>query len=82
MRVGIIGGIGWIGGALGRALIDAGRVAAADLVILTRSGQPGGYGGHTVTWAATLADLVALTDVIVLSIRPQGLACLGPDRAR
>ena len=83
MRVGIIGGTGWIGGALGRALIDTGRIAAADLVILTRSGQPGDYGGHTVTWAATLADLVALTDVIVLSIRPQDWPALGltaPDK--
>ena len=48
-----------------------------------RSGQPGDYGGHTVTWGATLADLAALSDVIVLSIRPQDWPALGltaPDK--
>ncbi|NGM44553.1 NAD(P)-binding domain-containing protein [Rhodobacter sp. SGA-6-6] len=66
MRVGIIGGTGWLGGALGRALVDKGL---AEVALLNRSG-PQDYGGRKVRWAADLADLVALSDVIVVSVRP------------
>lgn len=71
MRVGIIGGTGWLGGALGRALIAGGTVALGDLVILNRSGARDDYFGHRVVWAADLADLVARVDVVVISVRPQ-----------
>lgn len=77
MKVGIIGGTGWIGGALGRALIETGRIAPQNLVILTRGGKAGSFGGHRVTWAADMADLVARSDVIVLSVRPQDWRGLG-----
>lgn len=66
MRVGIIGGTGWLGGALGRALVDKGL---AEVALLNRSG-PQDYGGRKVRWAADPADLVALSDVIVVSVRP------------
>ena len=66
MRVGIIGGTGWLGGALGRALVDKGL---AEVALLNRSG-PQDYGGRSVRWAQDLADLVALSDVIVISVRP------------
>lgn len=71
MRVGIIGGTGWLGGALGRALIAGGTLALGDLVILNRSGARDDYFGHLVVWAADLADLVARVDVVVISVRPQ-----------
>ncbi len=71
MKVGIIGGGGWIGSALGRALIETGRCAAADLVILNRSGTAGEFYGHPVTWAQSAADLVDRVEVIVISVRPQ-----------
>ena len=71
MRVGIIGGTGWLGGALGRALIAGGTLALGDLVILNRSGARDDYFGHRVVWAADLADLVARVDVVVISVRPQ-----------
>src|SRR5690606_586406 len=63
MRVGIIGGTGWLGGALGRALVDKGL---AEVALLNRSG-PQDYGGRSVRWAVDPADLVALSDVIVIS---------------
>lgn len=66
MRVGIIGGTGWLGGALGRGLIDGGL---AEVTLLNRSG-PQDYGGRQVTWAKDLSDLVAQSDVIVISVRP------------
>ena len=69
MRVGIIGGTGWLGGALGRGLIARGVVAAADLVILNRTGRRD-YSGHPVVWAEDVPDLVAQSDVVVVSVRP------------
>ena len=66
LRVGIIGGTGWLGGALGRALVDKGL---ADVSLLNRSG-PQDYGGRRVRWARDLSDLVAGADVIVISVRP------------
>jgi len=73
MRVGIIGGTGWLGGALGRALVDKGL---AEVAVLNRSG-PQDYGGRRVRWAQDLADLVALSDVIVVSVRPGDWPGLG-----
>lgn len=79
MKIGIIGGLGWIGSALGRALIETGRVAPADLVILKRGGGAGDYFGHAVSWAKDVADLVARADLIVVSVRPQDWPGLALD---
>jgi pyrroline-5-carboxylate reductase len=79
LTVGIIGGTGWLGGALGRGLVDRGL---ARVVLLNRSG-PQDYGGRDVTWARDLTDLVAQSQVIVVSVRPgdwPGLALHAPDR--
>lgn len=73
MRVGIIGGTGWLGGALGRALVDKGL---AEVAVLNRRG-PQDYGGRRVRWAQDLADLVALSDVVVVSVRPEDWPGLG-----
>ncbi len=71
MRIGIIGGTGWIGSSLGRALIETGQIAAQDLVILTRQGTAGTFFGQDVVWASSAADLVARADLLVVSVRPQ-----------
>jgi hypothetical protein len=42
-RIGILGGTGWLGQALGLALLRGGIVAPGDLVILNRSGAAPGY---------------------------------------
>lgn len=77
--IGIVGGQGWIGSSLGRALVDAGQIPAADLVVLNRSGTRGDYFGHEVTWARNLADLVDRSEVIVVSVRPQDWPGLALD---
>lgn len=78
MRLGIIGATGWLGGALGRAVLERGLVAAPDLVLLNRSGvRPDYYGRPDVTWAKDVADLVALVDAVVLAVRPEDFAALG-----
>jgi pyrroline-5-carboxylate reductase len=79
LTVGIIGGTGWLGGALGRGLVDRG---VAQVVLLNRSG-PQDYGGRAVTWARDLADLVAQSGVVVVSVRPgdwPGVLLHAPDR--
>lgn len=79
MTVGIIGGSGWIGSSLGRALIETGQCAAEDIVILNRAGRPGPFFGHAVGWATSAADLVARSSIIVISVRPQDWAALQLD---
>lgn len=83
MRIGIIGATGWLGSALGQRLLDQEIVAPQDLVLLNRSGPRGDYHGHKVRWAQDAADLVAQTDVIIVSVRPQdwpGLNLMAPDK--
>ena len=83
MTIGIIGGTGWIGAALGRALLATETVEAQDLVILNRSGPREDYFGHKVQWARDCRDLVERSEVVVLSVRPQdwpGLDFAGQGR--
>lgn len=76
-RLGIIGGTGWLGSALGRGVLEAGLVRATDLVLLNRSGSRAAYHGRTdVIWAADPADLVARTEVVVVAVRPEDFAGL------
>lgn len=79
MKTGIIGGQGWIGSSLGRALIETGKCKATDLVILNRAGAPGDFHGYPVIWARDVADLVDRSDVIVVSVRPQDWPALALD---
>lgn len=84
MKVGIIGATGWLGSATGRHLLSTGRVAPGDLVVLNRSGPQGDYHGHAgVVWAQDVPDLVARSEVIIVSVRPgdwPGLALRAPGR--
>lgn len=78
MRIGIIGATGWLGSALGKGLLTGGVVAPGDLILLNRSGPRADYHGHAgVVWAGDVADLVAQSDVVVVSVRPQDWAGLG-----
>jgi pyrroline-5-carboxylate reductase len=71
-RLGILGGTGWLGQGLGLNLLRKGLWPAADLVILNRSGRAGGYEAHPgVIMARDMAELQALCDTIVLSVRPE-----------
>lgn len=72
MKVGIIGATGWLGSALGAGLLARAIVAPRDLVLLNRSGPHAEYHGHAdVIWARDVADLVAQSDVVVVSVRPE-----------
>ncbi len=71
-RIGILGGTGWLGQALGLGLLNRGLVAPGDLVLLNRSGQAPGYAAHPgVTLARDMGDMQALCGPLVLSVRPE-----------
>ena len=83
MRVGLIGATGWLGSALGQHLLSRGVLPAQALVLLNRSGPRAEYHGHRPHWARDVAELVALSDVIVVSVRPDdwhGLALQAPGK--
>ncbi|SDO76273.1 pyrroline-5-carboxylate reductase [Pseudomonas arsenicoxydans] len=67
--LGIIGGTGWLGRAIAEALLDSGFISPDRLLVSNRSGT------HTfeppVRLLADNQQLVALSDVVVLSIRPE-----------
>lgn len=68
-RIGIIGGNGWIGGALARTLVETGVTAETDLILSCRSAAPGWLPG--ATWTHDNQALAEAADIVVLSVRPR-----------
>ncbi|MFD2055903.1 pyrroline-5-carboxylate reductase family protein [Mesorhizobium calcicola] len=69
MRIGIIGGGGWLGRAIAEAVIDAQIVSAEHLSLSYRSGQPGFL--PSARWTSDNQKLADRSDVIIVSVRPQ-----------
>lgn len=68
-RIGIIGGNGWIGGAIARAAVGAGLLPPGELTLSCRSEPPGWLpGAH---WTRDNQALADRSDIVVLSVRPQ-----------
>ncbi len=70
LKLGILGGTGWLGSALGRAVLAQGLVAPQDLAVVNRSGPRDSYFGHDIHWPKDAQALVAASDVVVISVRP------------
>jgi pyrroline-5-carboxylate reductase len=68
LRIGIVGGSGWLGGAIAGALLKAGVVRARDLTLSYRSSRPDRLPGST--WTTDNQALVERSDVVVVSVRP------------
>lgn len=87
-RIGLIGAMGWIGRAIGRGLLDMPGFGPEGLSVLTRNGPPDGPEGRyldspQVHWARSPQELVARSEVVIVSVRPQdwpGLALRAPGR--
>lgn len=80
-RVGIVGGNGWIGGALARALVATGLVPPARLTLSCRSAPPDWL--PEAAWTRDNQALVDASDVVVLAVRPQdwtGVDLAAPGR--
>lgn len=80
MRLGIIGGTGWLGGALVRPALADGLIRAGDLWLSSRKGQAAGFEAWPDIHVTTdNAALVAACDCVMLSVRPEDLGALSLD---
>ncbi|MDQ0323000.1 pyrroline-5-carboxylate reductase [Pararhizobium capsulatum DSM 1112] len=68
LRIGVIGGAGWLGGALAGAMLDAGVVEPQNLSLSYRSRRP----DHSPAsfWTTDNQALTDRSDVVILSVRP------------
>lgn len=78
--LGVIGGGGWLAGALLRPALADGIVKPQELVLSSRSGVISGFsawpGVHMTTDNAVLADAA---DIVMLSVRPADLGAIELD---
>ena len=78
--LGVIGGTGWLGGALLRPALAKGFVAAADLILSSRSGNTAGFEAWPdIRFTTDNRSLAAQSDIVILSVRPKDLDALDLD---
>lgn len=76
-RVGIIGGAGWLGSAMGASLVSSGAVDPARLICSYRSTKPANSTGWQ--WTQDNAELTAASDIIIVSVQPADWPSLSFD---
>ncbi|WP_053150985.1 pyrroline-5-carboxylate reductase [Pseudomonas sp. P97.38] len=76
--LGIIGGTGWLGGAIANALLATARLPAANLVLSNRSGSHP-LAGQGVCLVTDNQALVARSDAVIIAVRPEHFASLDID---
>jgi len=82
-RIGIIGGFGWMGRALGQAALAQQLIKPNQLIVSSRSPQAAVYADWPGVEVTTdNQQLVEMADLIVLSIRPQDLPTLSVNAQR
>ncbi|WP_337266565.1 pyrroline-5-carboxylate reductase family protein [Oryzifoliimicrobium ureilyticus] len=69
LRIGVIGGAGWLGKALTSAVISAGVVSPTHVSLSYRRQRADGFDG--CFWTQDNQELADRSDVILLSVRPQ-----------
>jgi len=77
LKIGIIGGGGWLGSAIAASILDARLVQPHDLSLSYRSQQPNRFGD--CFWTSDNRQLADRSDVIVLSVRPADWRSLAVD---
>jgi len=77
LRLGVIGGGGWLGGAIVQSLLDAGLVSPQSLSLSYRSGPPARFPG--AFWTTDSQVLADRSDVIIVSVRPEDWPALVMD---
>ncbi|MBS3650188.1 NAD(P)-binding domain-containing protein [Pseudaminobacter sp. 19-2017] len=78
-RVGIIGGAGWLGTAMAKALVGSGTVTAERLICSFRSRKP--ENSVECAWTQDNRQLVERSDVVILSVRPGDWNSIDVDAA-
>jgi pyrroline-5-carboxylate reductase len=69
-RLGIIGGNGWLGGAITTAAVASGLLPAANIMLSGRSDKPTNDSPQGVERTKDNQQLVERSDIIILSVRP------------
>lgn len=78
--LGIIGGTGWLGGALLRPALAKGFIAAGDVILSSRSGRTAGFEAWPeIRFTTDNAALAAQSDIVILSVRPEDIGALMLD---
>jgi pyrroline-5-carboxylate reductase len=67
-RIGVIGGGGWLGGAIVQSILDAELASPERLTLSFRHARPARFEG--VHWTRDNQELADRSDVIVVSVRP------------
>ncbi|RUU01167.1 pyrroline-5-carboxylate reductase [Mesorhizobium sp. USDA-HM6] len=76
-KLGIVGGAGWLSGAIAGAALSAGVVRAEDLTLSYRSAKPDRFAD--AFWTDDNQALADRCDIIMLSVRPQDWPSLKLD---
>lgn len=79
LRIGIIGGGGWLGGAIAGSILDSGLVDPQNLSLSYRRERPQRFPNSF--WTADSQELANRSDVILLSVRPDDWHPLQVDAA-
>ncbi|MDQ6432828.1 pyrroline-5-carboxylate reductase dimerization domain-containing protein [Mesorhizobium sp. LHD-90] len=79
IRVGVVGGGGWLGSAIVEAMLNAGIVEERNLSLSYRRKKPERFPG--AFWTPDSQALADRCDVIILSVRPQDWPVLNLDAA-
>jgi pyrroline-5-carboxylate reductase len=69
-RIGIVGGNGWLGGAITEAAVASGLVPAVNITLSGRSDKPIADSLYGVERTKDNQQLVERSDIIILSVRP------------
>ncbi len=68
VTIGVIGGAGWLGGAIVSSLVNSGTISPEQLVLSSRRPRPGTW--SSALWTSDNQELVDRSDIVILSVRP------------
>lgn len=68
LKIGVIGGSGWLGGAIVTSILDAELLSPEKLTLSYRSEQPKRFQG--ARWTRDNQELADRSDVMIVSVRP------------
>ncbi len=78
--IGIVGGGGWLGGAIAERGLAAGVLSEADLIVSGRSPKGDRFARRpAVAWTSYNAELARRSEIVIPSVRPQQFGDLGLD---
>ncbi|MEJ6846078.1 pyrroline-5-carboxylate reductase dimerization domain-containing protein [Sinorhizobium fredii] len=75
LKIGVIGGNGWLGGAITQSILDAKLTSPKDLTLSYRSERPTRF--QDSYWTRDNQQLADRSDVIIVSVRPADWPSLG-----